>query len=851
MSDDELLTDDPGDREYLRVLLAAVCLVAVLLAAAALPVLSPAGSGGPLASLVPTPSDVPMSGASAPGSVPGGSGGFGALNPQESTDIGGSLSEPGGNPFRSQSNEVHFTAQSSQPAYWRTGAYDEYTGSGWDSDGPTTPYDGAMAPERGSSEVQYRVTLAKSATALPTVWQPNTVSRDDAVVTDSRALRSTTPLSPGTEFRGTSVRPPDDPALLRESGAGAPEAVDPEYTRVTPESERRLTPFVDELTADDATAYDKAKTIENWLESEKEYSLNASHDEGDIASEFVFDMEKGYCEYFATSMAAMLRTQDIPARYVVGYSTGERTGAGEYTVRGMNAHAWVEVYFPNAGWVRFDPTPAADRRQQEQESLEPPENESTAADDSYDFSLNRTASPGATVTVTVTQGGDTVEGARVFFNGESIGQTDEAGQVVGTIPYEERLEITAEQPTAQSVGVPPSPVRSDDRFFAVRGPYAQQSQPAANQSYELETNASLNVTGTVAPGGEVTVTATVEGVPVRNGAVTVGGERIGTTDSEGRATVRLPDTIDNTTLVVQRGSVIGEVALTGLAIDVRPSLPIALPGTDAIVTATAQEGDPVGGAAVLVDGEQVALTDENGTATVTLPFADSATVAVLTNFQRDEQTVGGLYRNLAGVWAFALVVLGAIGYGAHRRGVTGAVVSDWFRRAGQLVIGALVGLAAAIDTAIGMLRRRLWLTIEHLRDLLAQRVTLGALIESLQAWVADRFSAAETAVDSATNAVAAADPRTDATDESDARTTIRSAWQRFVARVSIRRHRNRTPGEIATHAVEEDGIPREAVATLRDAFRAVEYGQRDPEDRVAAVEQAIERIEADDIEEDR
>lgn len=844
MSDGELLTDDTGGREYARVFLAVVCLVAVLLAAAALPALTPALSGGPtgagtpLASLLSAPSAVP--GQLGDGTTPGGASGLGALNPGSSTDIGGSLAsgESGANPFRSQSNETHFTVESAQPAYWRTGAYDVYTGRGWERDSSTTPYNGAMDTVGGASELRYRVTLTKSATALPTIWQPTTVSRDDAIVTEMRALRSTTALSPGTEFSATSVRPPDDPALLRESGESYAGAVDEEYTTLTPESAARLTPFVDELTAGDNTAYDKAKTIENWLEAEKNYSLNASHGEGDIASEFVFTMDTGYCEYFATSMVAMLRSQDVPARYVVGYSTGERTGDNEYTIRGRNAHAWVEVYFPSAGWVSFDPTPASERRQQEQASVTAEPTDASEPNRDYAISVNRTKTPGATVTVTVTRGGDPVDGARVSFNGEPIGQTDTEGQVVGTIPYVDRLEITVEQSGTQAAFDPPALSRNSDRFFAVETPQAQQT---TNESYELETEASLSITGAVAPGREVVVTATVDDVPVRDGTVTIDGTRAGTTDSDGRATVRLPDELDNVTLAVQRDAVTGTVALSGLSVDVTPSLPLAVPGSEAAVNATV-ETDPARGAAVLVDGERVGTTDSNGTATVGLPLAKRTTVTVVANGQRAQRTVGGLYRNLAGVLGAVVVAVGAVGYGARRRGITAPVALGWLRRAGQFAVGALVGLAAAVDSAIRRFRRRVDRTVDHVRDLLARRVTLAALTELLRAWITDRLSAAVDAV--------AADPRTDS-GQSDAQATIRSAWRRLLDRVSIRHHRSRTPGEIAAHAVEEDGIPREAVTTLRDAFRAVEYGQRDPEDRVAAVEQAIERIEADDTAEER
>ena len=67
-------------------------------------------------------------------------------------------------------------------------------------------------------------------------------------------------------------------------------------------------------------------------------------------------VKRGYCMYFSTAMIMLLRQQGIPARIVMGYLPGERNGPQE-TVRTQNVHAWVEVFFPEAGWVPFDPTP--------------------------------------------------------------------------------------------------------------------------------------------------------------------------------------------------------------------------------------------------------------------------------------------------------------------------------------------------------------------------------------------------------------------------------------------------------------------------------------------------------------
>src|SRR5205814_8379510 len=78
-------------------------------------------------------------------------------------------------------------------------------------------------------------------------------------------------------------------------------------------------------------------------------------------AEFVFDKKRGYCEYFASAAAVLLRLQGVPARYVTGFSmdAAARVG-GHYVVRESDAHAWIEAWIPGRGWVEADPTPAGD-----------------------------------------------------------------------------------------------------------------------------------------------------------------------------------------------------------------------------------------------------------------------------------------------------------------------------------------------------------------------------------------------------------------------------------------------------------------------------------------------------------
>src|SRR5699024_5636170 len=87
--------------------------------------------------------------------------------------------------------------------------------------------------------------------------------------------------------------------------------------------------------------------------------------EQDYVDQFLFDTQLGYCDNYSTSMVVMLRTLNIPARWVKGFTGGQQiddtlANANDshhvYTITNANAHSWVEVYFPNIGWVPFEPT---------------------------------------------------------------------------------------------------------------------------------------------------------------------------------------------------------------------------------------------------------------------------------------------------------------------------------------------------------------------------------------------------------------------------------------------------------------------------------------------------------------
>jgi hypothetical protein len=77
----------------------------------------------------------------------------------------------------------------------------------------------------------------------------------------------------------------------------------------------------------------------------------------DVADYFLFELQRGYCDYYATAFAVLARLNGLPTRFALGYAPGSWDPTAQaWTVTAADAHAWPEVYFPQVGWVRFEPT---------------------------------------------------------------------------------------------------------------------------------------------------------------------------------------------------------------------------------------------------------------------------------------------------------------------------------------------------------------------------------------------------------------------------------------------------------------------------------------------------------------
>jgi protein-glutamine gamma-glutamyltransferase len=128
-----------------------------------------------------------------------------------------------------------------------------------------------------------------------------------------------------------------------------------------PKIDERISRLAEQIAGDRTNRYDKAAAIEKYLQNEFGYTLDMKAGGDEPLADFLFNVREGHCEYFASAMAVMLRTQGIATRIVNGFQLGEYNETADvYVVKQKSAHTWVEVYFPQENvWIPFDPTPFA------------------------------------------------------------------------------------------------------------------------------------------------------------------------------------------------------------------------------------------------------------------------------------------------------------------------------------------------------------------------------------------------------------------------------------------------------------------------------------------------------------
>jgi hypothetical protein len=171
--------------------------------------------------------------------------------------------------------------------------------------------------------------------------------------------------SAGRSYAVGAEEPRPTAQLLAQAGFLAPDSpVQQRYTAL-PFLDRRITATVAEVLAGAEGPYERVHAIHAYLTDRANgfrYSLSTEPGtSGDDLVDFL-RLKRGYCEQYAGAMAVMVRAAGVPARVVLGYTPGSPERDGSRLVTSDDAHAWVEVYFQDLGWVPFDPTPISRTR---------------------------------------------------------------------------------------------------------------------------------------------------------------------------------------------------------------------------------------------------------------------------------------------------------------------------------------------------------------------------------------------------------------------------------------------------------------------------------------------------------
>jgi transglutaminase-like putative cysteine protease len=366
-------------------------------------------------------------------------------------DAGGSLSVLGS---ISLTPEIRYTVESEEPRYWRVASYDRYTGDGWVRTGNPRPYDDQRldGPKGETRTLRQEFRAESTIGTVPAAWKPVRYSGEPSVsVASEDGFQPDGALSAGDSYEVRSELLVATPDGLREAGTDYDDATVELYTQLPDSTPDRVTERTSILTANAENPYETALVVERWLQESKGYSLEVDRPDFNVADAFLFEMDEGYCVYFATTMVTMLRTQGIPARMTVGYTSGQRIEENQWVVRGLNSHAWVEVYFPGQGWVQFDPTPSGPRDEIRQQRIEDASSDGSSPTVGDGVPVERYTPPDTSTPAPLTETNGTeveptetptvTETDTATSTAESSGPGGETGRSLPALPSREELTL--------------------------------------------------------------------------------------------------------------------------------------------------------------------------------------------------------------------------------------------------------------------------------------------------------------------------------------------------------------------------------------------------------------------------
>lgn len=249
--------------------------------------------------------------------------------------------------------------------YWRNITYDIYTGRGWLSSLTSEiDYEAGQPIEnadlmRARRALRQDVQLAKGFKGL--MLEAGTLITADhnfRVAWREPGDFFGATVESAEEYRAVSMISTATQDQLRNAGENYPPSIRARYLTLPDDVPPRVHALARDLTATSASPFDRARAIEIYLRKFP-YTLDlyAPPQNRDVVDYFLFDLQRGYCDYYATAMVVLTRAAGVPARLATGYATGKYDAAQmHYVVTEAEAHSWVEVYFPNYGWVEFEPT---------------------------------------------------------------------------------------------------------------------------------------------------------------------------------------------------------------------------------------------------------------------------------------------------------------------------------------------------------------------------------------------------------------------------------------------------------------------------------------------------------------
>ncbi len=282
---------------------------------------------------------------------------------------------------RNLSNEPVMDVKTSVNRYYQATVLDTYVSNAWElrntvninlttADMSTPKFSARRTITQTVTMLQYtnilmgapmpvKVSVPASARVIPQGMLPEEALAAEAIgVSELAMIISKDIIQPGEAYTITSSLSFATESQLRSDSTVYPPDIRARYLQLPDTVPQRVFDLAEEVARGYDNPYDIAKAVETYVRS-YEYSdqIPGPKPGQDAADYFLFEEKKGYCDYYATAMAVMLRHLGIPTRLAQGYATGEYDPlSGGYRLLEKDAHTWVEVYFPTYGWIQFEPT---------------------------------------------------------------------------------------------------------------------------------------------------------------------------------------------------------------------------------------------------------------------------------------------------------------------------------------------------------------------------------------------------------------------------------------------------------------------------------------------------------------